>query len=247
MKTIIANFKMNKTVDETKEYLINLIPKVEKGVHKLVLCLPATSLTTAKYLLEGSEISLGGQNICDEEEDKCTGEISGAMLQNAGAEYVIVGHSERRVKFKENARSINKKIKIALKNRLKVILCVGESLAERNTLKMLESLKNQIEEALKGLYENELDRVIIAYEPIWAIGSGKVPTNKEIETSVRAIRKVICDDFSAKAGDNITVVYGGSIDYKNAPTINKVKGLNGMLIGGSCLCADTFAQILREI
>ena len=247
MKYIIANFKMNHTPADTKDYLIRLVPKVEAGKHKLVLCLPATSLGVAKFMLDGGEISLGGQNLCDEEEGKCTGEVSGKMLKSAGAEYVIVGHSERRTKFKENARSINKKIKIALKNRLKVILCVGESLAERNTLKMLESLKVQIEEALKGLYENELEHIIIAYEPVWAIGSGKVPTNKEIETSVRAIRKVIADDFSAKAGESIAVVYGGSIDAKNAPTINKVKNLNGMLIGGSCLDPNLFATILREV
>jgi len=247
MKYIIANFKMNKTIEETKSYLINLIPKVPKGKHNLVLCMPSTSLTTAKYLLEDSQILLGGQNLCDEEEDKCTGEISGKMLKSAGADYVIVGHSERRTKFKENAKSINKKIKIALKNRLKVILCVGESLAERNTLKMLDTLKAQIEEALKGLYENELDNVVIAYEPIWAIGSGKTPTNKEIETSVKAIRKVICDDFSSKAGENIVVAYGGSIDNKNAQTISKAKGLNGLLIGGACLDANNFAKILKEV
>lgn len=247
MKYVIANFKMNKNVDEIKSYLINLIPRVKAGKHNLVLCLPAVALTTANYLLKETDIAIGGQNLCDEEADKCTGEISGEMLKSAGATYVIVGHSERRTKFKENARSINKKIKIALKNRLKVILCVGENLAERNTLKMLESLKNQIEDALKGLYENELEHVIIAYEPIWAIGSGKVPTNKEIETSVKAIRKVITDDFSAKAGENIAVVYGGSIDSKNAPIIKKVKGIDGMLIGKSCLDCDHFSQILREV
>ena len=247
MKYVIANFKMNKNVDEMKSYLINLIPRVKAGKHNLVLCLPAVALTTANYLLKETDIAIGGQNLCDEEADKCTGEISGEMLKSAGATYVIVGHSERRTKFKENARSINKKIKIALKNRLKVILCVGENLAERNTLKMLESLKIQIEDALKGLYENELEHVIIAYEPIWAIGSGKVPTNKEIETSVKAIRKVITDDFSAKAGENIAVVYGGSIDSKNAPIIKKVKGIDGMLIGKSCLDWDHFSQILREV
>ncbi len=247
MKYVIANFKMNKTISETKSYLINLIPKVKRGDHNLILCIPSPSLTTAQYLLSETDIFLGAQNICDEEKGGCTGEVSGEMLKDAGADYVIVGHSERRTKFKENARSINKKIKIALKNRIKVILCVGENLAERNTLKMLESLKNQIEEALKGLYENELEHVIIAYEPIWAIGSGKTPTNKEIETSVKAIRKVIADDFSAKAGENIVVVYGGSIDNKNAALINKAKGLNGLLIGGACLDGDNFAQIIREL
>ena len=247
MKTIIANLKMNKTVSETKAYLINLLPKVEEGVHNLVICPPATSIATAKYLLDGRDIKIGGQNLCDEEEGKCTGEISGKMLKDAGAEYVIVGHSERRTKFKESARSINKKIKIALKNRLKVILCVGENLAERNNLKMLEVLKIQIEDAFKGLYENELDNIIVAYEPIWAIGSGKTPTVKEIETVVKAIRKVVTDDFSAKAGENITVVYGGSVDNKNASAIMKTKGLDGLLIGGACLNADNFAQILRQV
>lgn len=247
MKYIIANFKMNQTPTETKQYLINLIPHVEKGKHNVVLCFPSTSLTTANYLLSDTDISLGAQNICDEEEGKCTGEVSGKMIKDAGATYVLIGHSERRAKFKENAKQLNKKIKIALKNRIKVIFCVGESLAEKNTLKTIESLKNQIEEAFKGLYENELENIVIAYEPIWAIGSGKTPTNKEIETSVRAIRKVITDDFSAKAGENMTVVYGGSVDFKNAPTIKKVKNLNGMLIGGACLDSDNFSQILREL
>lgn len=247
MKNIIANFKMNKSPSETKSYLINLIPKVEQGVHNVVLCMPATSLTTAKYFLEETDIKLGAQNLCDEEEGKCTGEISGKMLKDAGADYVIVGHSERRAKFKENARMINKKIKIALKNRLNVILCIGENLAERNTLKMYEILEMQIEEAFKGLYENELDNIIIAYEPIWAVGSGKTPTVKEIEKSVKAIRKVIEDDFSKKAGENINIVYGGSIDNKNASTIIKTKGLDGLLIGGACLDANNFAQILQQV
>lgn len=247
MKYIIANFKMNKTISETKTYLINLVAKARINNLKLVLCMPATSLSTAQYLLKETDIALAGQNLCEEESGGYMGEISGEMLRDAGATYVVVGHSDRRTKFKENAKSINKKIKIALKNRLKVILCVGENLAERNTLKMLETLKNQIEEALKGLYENELEHIIIAYEPIWAIGTGKIPTNKEIETSVRAIRKVIADDFSAKAGENISVVYGGSIDNKNAPVINKAKGLNGLLMGAACLDVDNFTQILREL
>ena len=247
MKYIIANLKMNKTVSETKSYLIDLVPKVEQGVNNLVLCLPSVSLTTAKYLLAETDIKIGGQNLCDEEEGKCTGEINGQMLKDAGADYVIVGHSERRAKFKEGARSINKKIKIALKNRLKVILCVGESLADRNTLKMFDTLKMQIEDALKGLYENELENIIIAYEPVWAVGSGKTPTIKEIEKSVKAIRKVIVDDFSEKAGESISVVYGGSIDSKNAGSIIKTKGLDGLLIGGACLDSGNFAQLLRQV
>ena len=247
MRKIIGNFKMNQTPTQTKEYLLQFMSKVEGSKHEIVLCFPATSLTTAKYLTSGTKISLGGQNICDEEANKNTGEISASMMKDAGADYVIVGHSERRAKHKENTRTNNKKIKLALKNRLKVILCVGESLAERNTLKMLDSLKQQIEESLKGLYENELQNIMIAYEPIWAIGSGKLPTVKELEKAVKAIRKVITDDFSEKAGKEIDVIYGGSIGVKNATQYSKIESIDGFLIGGSCLDPFGFAQIIKEI
>lgn len=247
MRLIIANFKMNKTPLETKEYLMQFIPKAENSKKEIVLCMSATSLGLAKFMTEGTNIKLGGQNLCDEERDKCTGEISGEMLKGAGADYVIVGHSERRTKFKESHRTNNKKIKIALKNRLKAILCVGESLAERNTLKMLDSLRVQIEESLKGLYENELEHIIIAYEPIWAISSGKLPTIKELEKAVRAIRKVISDDFSEKAGKEITVVYGGSLDDKNVSQYTKIPEIDGFLVGGASLDPIEFARILRKI
>lgn len=247
MRKIIGNFKMNQTPTQTKEYLLQFMSKVEGSKHEIVLCFPATSLTTAKYLTSNTGIKLGGQNICDEEANKNTGEISASMMRDAGADYVIVGHSERRAKHKENTRTNNKKIKLALKNRLKVILCVGESLAERNTLKMLDSLKQQIEESLKGLYENELQNIMIAYEPIWAIGSGKLPTVKELEKAVKAIRKVITDDFSEKAGKEIDVIYGGSIGVKNATQYAKIETIDGFLIGGSCLDPLGFAQIIKEI
>ena len=247
MRMIIANFKMNKTPLETKDYLMQFVPKVENSKKEIVLCMSATSLGVAKFMTEGTNIKLGGQNICDEERGKCTGEVSGEMIKGAGADYVIVGHSERRTKFKESHRTNNKKIKIALKNRLKAILCVGENLAERNTLKMLDSLRTQIEESLKGLYENELENIIIAYEPIWAISSGKLPTIKELEKAVRAIRKVISDDFSEKAGKEIAVVYGGSLDDKNISQYTKIPEIDGFLIGGASLDPIEFARILRKI
>ncbi len=247
MKKIIANFKMNKTNSEIKEYIMKLLPKFEQGKVDLVLCVPFTALTISKFLLADSGINLGAQNICDEDDGKSTGEISGTMIKNCGADYVIVGHSERRVKFKENGRIINKKIKLALKNRLKVVLCIGESLAEKNTLKTNEVLKAQLEEALKGLYENELDNIIIAYEPVWAIGTGKTPLVKELENTIKVIRKVVTDDFSPKAGEKIEILYGGSVDLKNCGTFCKIKNINGMLIGGASLDADNFSQIIKNI
>ncbi len=245
--TIIANLKMNKTNSEIKDYIMKLLSRYEKGKHEVVLCLPFTSLTTAKFLIDGSDVKLGAQNLCDDESGKNTGEISGEMLHDIGINYVIIGHSERRTKYKENAKAINKKIKIALKNRLKVVLCVGESLADKNLLKTFETLKTQIEDALKGLYENELENIVIAYEPIWAIGSGKIPLAKEIEGSIKAIRKVIANDFSEKASQKIEVLYGGSVDNKNCNTIAKIKEVDGLLVGGACLDAVNFSQLIKDV
>ena len=246
MYTIVANFKMNKTSTQIKDYIMKILPRVD-GKSELILALPSTSLSLAKFLLEGSEIKVCGQNLCDEEAGKNTGEVSGAMIKECGCDYVIVGHSDRRIKYKETGRTINKKIKIALKNRLKVIICVGESMSDKNSKKTNESLKSQVCEALKGLYENELENIIIAYEPVWAIGSGKLPLAKEIESAVKTIRKTIASDFSDKAGENTKVIYGGSIDNKNSNSIIKVKGINGLLVGGACLDPISFSQLIKEL
>ncbi len=243
-KQIVANFKMNKTVEETKRYLIDFLARVDTSKADITLCLPFTSLSTGNYFLKGTPIKLGAQNIADEDEGGNTGEVSGKMLVGVGASTVIIGHSERRSKYKENSRLINKKIKVALKNRMNVIVCVGESLADKNTLKTLETIKLQLEEALKGLYENELERVIVAYEPIWAIGTGKNATVKEIEYAVKAIRKVLTDDFSIKAGKETQVLYGGSVTNKNIQAILKAQGVNGVLVGGACLDSSSLVNLI---
>ena len=246
-KIVIANFKMNKTPSETKQYLISFLSKYEDYKTDLILALPYTSLSIAKFMIDKREISLGAQNLCDDDEKGCTGEISGKMLADSGVSHVLVGHSERRVKFKEDSKTINKKIKNGLKNRLSIILCVGESLADKNTMKTLSTLRIQIEEALKGLYENELENLIIAYEPVWAIGSGKTPSPKEIENAVRAIRKVVEEDFSKKAAQEIRVVYGGSITPKNISKFASIEGLDGILVGGASLESSVFLQIINAM
>lgn len=245
MKTIIANIKMNMKGDEFKDYLMKLLTRVS-GKNQVIICPPFTYLSLAKFMMEGKPVELGAQNLCDEEEGKCTGEVSGSMIKDCGANYVIVGHSERRAKFRENGKSINKKIKIALKNGLKVILCVGESQTDKNLGKTKEIIKTEIKEAFKGLYENELDNIVIAYEPVWAIGSGKTPTAKEIEGVVSYIRRVVCEDFSPKS-EKIEILYGGSVDNKNCSSFAKIKGINGFLVGGASLDADVFSQIIKSV
>ena len=243
---VIANFKMNQTPKETKDYLMAFLPRFE-GKVDLTLCLPYTSLYVGQYLCEDRDIRLGSQNISEEEEGRSTGEISGRMLKASGVDYCLIGHSERRKRFKEDSRVINKKIKAALKNGLGVILCVGESLTERNTLKTYEVLQEQIEDALKGLYENELERITIAYEPVWSIGSGKTPTAKEIEQAVKEIRQVIKNDFSEVSAQEINVVYGGSVDSKNVKQFTSIKGLNGFLIGGASLDPNNLLKIISLV
>lgn len=246
-KLIYANFKMNKTPSETKEYIVKLMAGFNRNDIELTLCMPYTSLYMGKCLLEGTDIHVGAQNLADEEKGSYTGEVSGEMLKDAGVTSVLVGHSERRAKFKENSKIINKKIKIALKNGLGVILCVGESLADKNTLKTLETLKAQIEEALKGLYENELENIVIAYEPIWAIGTGHNATVREVEYAAKVIRKVIKDDFSEKAAQELCVVYGGSLNIKNISSLANAKGINGALVGGASLDAAGFLAMINSI
>lgn len=243
MKKIIANFKMNMNSSEIKNYIVKLLAK-NNGKNEIVICPPFTSLAIAKFLIGESNVKLGAQNICDEEEGKCTGEISGSMVKDCGADYVIVGHSERRSKFRENGRIVNKKIKIALKNKLKVVLCIGETLTEKNLGKTKEAIKTELQEAFKGLYENELENIVIAYEPVWAIGTGKTPSVKEVEVIVEYIRKVVCEDFSPKQ-QKIEILYGGSIDNKNFSTFAKAKGINGLLVGGASLNVDNFLTIAK--
>lgn len=245
MKKIVANLKMNLDNSQIKEYLIKLIGKNLKN--RVIVCPSFTSLSLANFFLKDNQmIDLGAQNICDEEEGKCTGEVSGKMLKACGVEYVIVGHSERRSKFRESGKSINKKIKVALKNKIKVILCVGEQLAERNLGKAEEVVKTQLLEGFKGLYENELENIIIAYEPVWAIGTGKLPQIKDVENIVKFIRKVVCEEFSPKS-EKIEVLYGGSIDVKNCSSYAKIKGINGLLVGGASLDVDNLTSIAKSI
>lgn len=246
-KKIIANFKMNQTIQESKAYFTKLISKFENDKIELIVCPPFTSISIAGFFAKGTSIKIGGQNLSDEEFGGQTGEISAKMLKDAGVEYVIIGHSERRTKFKENNLVINKKIKTALKTGLKPILCVGETISEKIAGKTVEVLRKQVEEGIRGLYENELESLIIAYEPVWAIGTGKFASVKDIEDGCNIVRKTIQDLYSDKAGRDICVIYGGGLNSVNSGKILMAKGIDGGLFGKSSLDVDSFVSILNKI
>ena len=245
-KIIIGNFKMNTTPSEFKSYAMALATKTKGTKNDVIVCPPYTHLGTAKQILAGSHICYGAQNISEEESGAFTGEISASMIKDLGAEYVIVGHSERRGKFKENDKVVNKKIKTALANGLKVILCVGENLQTRTNKQAAAFVKKQLDDDLKGIYENELESVIIAYEPIWAIGTGKNVTVTEIHKMTDLIRKEIEYLYSEKAGRGINIVYGGSVGLTNYKKLLSNDFLNGVMIGNICLEIDNFTLICRE-
>lgn len=243
-KIVIANLKMNQTASETKDYMIDLVASIKDAQTKVVVCPPFTSLAKAYSLSKKTNVILGAQNFHYEESGAHTGEISAPMLKDVGVEYVIIGHSERRKEFHENNTLINKKIQTAMNNGIKVVLCVGESLTERNANKTQSVLKAQLEQALNGLYENELDNIVIAYEPIWAIGTGKTATDKQIAETAYIIRQIIKENFSSKASNKMLVVYGGSVNKQNSKKIFATKGIDGALIGGASLDVKQFVDII---
>ncbi len=245
-KLIIGNFKMNTTVSEFKSYAMALATKAKGTRNTVVVCPPFTHLSAAKEIFSASKVEFGAQNISDEENGAFTGEISAKMIKDLGAEYVIIGHSERRAKFKESDKLVNKKIKTALANGLKVVLCVGESMQVRANKGAIGFVRKQLDDDLKGIYENELESVVIAYEPIWAITPGKNVTAKDIQKMTETIRKEITDLYSEKAGQKITIVYGGGVTLNNYKKLLSLEFLNGVLVGTGCLDVDSFAIIAKE-
>lgn len=234
---------MNITLKQIEMYIENLLPLVENCKNEIVIFPSFTNLLFAKQKLTSSKVNLGAQNVASEPEGAFTGEVSGAMLKSVGATYVLIGHSERRKYFFEKSDLVNKKIKEALGQGLKVVLCIGETKYERQNKKYKQVLEKEISESLKGLYENELKNIIIAYEPVWSIGTGKLPTQKQIEEVANIIREKIHAEFSEKASKNAKILYGGSINAQNAKSYGEIKGTNGLLVGGASLDPKEFAKI----
>lgn len=246
-KPIIAgNWKMNKTAGETKKLINELLPLV-KDVSDvdIVVCPPFVNIETAAAALAGTNIGLGVQNMYYEESGAYTGEIAPGMLLEFGVKYVIIGHSERRQYFGETDESVNKKAKAALKFGLTPIICVGEKLEEREAGITNEVVCRQTKLALLGLAPSEAAGVVIAYEPIWAIGTGKTATADDANDTIAAIRNAVKEAFSGDVAEKVRIQYGGSMKPSNAAELMAKPEIDGGLIGGAALKAEDFSQIVK--
>ena len=245
-KTVIAgNWKMNMTATETKKFaedLKKIMPRA-KWCDTLI-CVPACNISTAMKAFKDLRISVGAENVYFEEKGAYTGEVSADMLKDLGVKYVIVGHSERRQYFAETDETVNKKVLVAVANGLTPIICVGESLEQRETGITNEWIALQVKSALNGVPAEKLRRCIIAYEPIWAIGTGKTATADQAEEVCAQIRKVVGELYGETVAEATTVQYGGSMNAKNCEELLSKKDVDGGLIGGASLKAPDFAVIV---
>ena len=245
-KVVIAgNWKMNKTPAEAKELIAAIAPLVKDAACDVVACTPFVDLASAQEAAAGTNIQIGAENCHWEKSGAYTGEISADMLADLGVRYVIVGHSERRAMFGETDAIVNKKVHAALNAGLNPIICVGESLAQREMGVTMELIALQVKSALAGVSAEQMRRCVIAYEPIWAIGTGKTATADQAEEVCAAIRKVVGELYGADAAKALTVQYGGSMNPKNAEELLSKPDVDGGLIGGASLKADQFAVIVE--
>lgn len=245
-KPIIAgNWKMNNTIADTKALLTELKPLVADAECEVVVCVPYTNIATAIELTKGSNIKVGAENVHWAEKGAFTGEISANMLVELGVEYVIVGHSERRQYFGETDKTVNMRAIAALKSNLKPIICVGETLEERESNRYEEVLVRQTKAALDGMTQADLDNVVIAYEPVWAIGTGKTASNEEANDTIAIVRKTVAEAFGKEVADKMRIQYGGSMNPKNAAALMAMPEIDGGLIGGASLKAVDFSQVVK--
>ena len=246
-KTIIAgNWKMNKTLSETRTFAEELKPLL--GKHKwcdVVLCVPFVNIPAAVRLFKDTRVAIGAENVHFENSGAFTGEVTAAMLKEVGVKYVIIGHSERREYYNETDFTVNKKVKAALAAGLHPIVCVGESLEQRELGVTTELITYQVKCALAGLDAAQVRKVVVAYEPLWAIGTGKTATAEQAGEVCQTIRAVIRKEFGARVARAVTIQYGGSMNAKNAAELLAQPDVDGGLIGGASLKAPDFIQIIE--
>ncbi len=245
-KPIIAgNWKMNKTPEEAKQLVTDLIPLVKDAKCDVVVCTPAVCFAAVAPVIAGTNVKLGAQNVHFEPKGAFTGELSADMLKASGVEYVIIGHSERRQYFGETDKSVNKRAVAAVKAGLKPIVCVGENQEERETGYTDIIVTYQTQMALHGLTAEEVQGVVIAYEPVWAIGTGLTATNEQANETIGVIRQAIAAKYGKKIANKVRIQYGGSMKGSNVKGLMAQPEIDGGLIGGASLKAADFAQVVN--
>ena len=245
-KPVIAgNWKMNKTVKEAKELIAVLRPLVADAAAEVVVCPTSLCLDAAVDAAKGSSIGVGAQNMYHKDSGAFTGEISPAALKELGVQYVVLGHSERRQYFNETDADINQKVIAALGHGLKPILCIGETLEEREGGITFDVITRQFIGCFEGLKEMNLDNLIIAYEPVWAIGTGKTATKEDANEVIGFIRKLINENISGEAADKMRILYGGSVKSSNIKELMEMPEIDGALVGGASLEAEEFSKIVK--
>lgn len=244
---IAGNWKMFKTIPEA----VNLVNIIKAGVHKIadceiVICPPFTALSAICDALDESNIDLGAQDMHHETEGAFTGEISPLMLKDVGCRYVILGHSERRAYCQEKDELINKKVYAALKYNLVPIVCIGETLEEREARRAFEVVKYQFDHSLLDLKSDEIERIIIAYEPVWAIGTGRTATPEQAEQMHSYIRRLLNEKYGEETASRVRILYGGSVKPDNITQLISKPNVDGALVGGASIKAESFIQIVSN-
>ena len=245
-KAIIAgNWKMNKTATEAAELIDALIPAVKDAGCEVVICVPFTDLVTAVAKTKGTNIHVGAENVHFEKSGAFTGEISADMLTDLGVEYVVVGHSERRQYFGETDATVNQRAKAAIAAGITPIICVGESLEQRESGVTNAVVSGQTKAALDGIEAKDVETLVIAYEPIWAIGTGKTATKEDANATIAVIRGAIAEVYGKDVAEKVRIQYGGSMNPKNASELMSMPEIDGGLIGGASLKAEDFSKVVN--
>ena len=244
-KVIAGNWKMNMLPNEAIKFIQDLTSLVKDTKNEVIICAPYTDLFYTILNAQDTNIKIGAQNMHFEEKGAYTGEVSGKMLKSIGVEYVIIGHSERRQYFAETDETVNKKIKAAFENDLKPIVCVGETLEEREKGIAFDVITKQTRLALDGLSNEQVKNTIIAYEPIWAIGTGKTATADDANESIKKIREEISKIYGKDIAECVIILYGGSVKSSNAKELFNKSDIDGGLVGGASLKAEEFAKIVN--
>ena len=246
-KYIAGNWKMNKLTSEAVSLAEEIVEGTQKVNCKVMIAPPFTALCEVRKIVKGTNVILGAQNMSNEKSGAHTGEVSVDMLKDVGVGVVIIGHSERRMLYNETDSLINTKILLAVKEKMDVIFCVGETLQERESGKAFEIVTNQVTNGLKGITDKELSFITIAYEPVWAIGTGKTATDKDADDVHKVIRETLEKLYSKELAQKMIIQYGGSVKPENAGSLLSMENIDGALVGGASLKAEQFLAIINSI